>query len=65
MLSSLIKKGFQAKTIQPTNTKATNMSKQQQITLTSKLASAIAERRKQLTKHDVESEEDDNWSDDD
>lgn len=41
-----------------------NLSKQDEISLTSKLASAIAQRRKQLTKHDVESEEDD-WSDDD
>jgi len=41
-----------------------NLSKQDEISLTSKLASAIAQRRKQLTKHDVESEEDD-WSEDD
>jgi len=42
------------------------MTKQEEIALTSNLANAIQERRKQITKFDVESEEDDyDWSDDD
>ena len=40
------------------------LSKQEEMSLTSVLAKAIADRRKQLTKNDAEDEEESDWSDD-
>lgn len=43
---------------------AKQLSKQEEMSLTSVLAKAIADRRKQLTKNDAEDEEESDWSDD-
>ena len=58
------KTGFQSNIPSAGDKKSMNLSKQEEMSLTSKLATAMAQRRKALTKHDVESEEDD-WSEDD
>ena len=61
-----IKKGIKLKPVDRNNEKNSKMTKQQEISLTSKLAIAIQKRRQDLTKHDISSEEDDNdWSDND
>ena len=61
-----IKKGIKLKPVDRTAEKNSKMTKQQEISLTSKLAIAIQKRRQDLTKHDISSEEDDNdWSDND
>jgi len=58
-----IRQGAKLKPVTATNKTTVSVSKEQEVSMTSKLAVAIAERRKQLTANQVDSEEDDAWSD--
>lgn len=58
-----IRQGVKLKEVSKVDKTSVNVSKQQEVSMTSKLAVAIAERRKQLTANQVDSEEDDAWSD--
>lgn len=61
-----IKNGIKLKKVEKVDKTSVNISKEQEVSMTSKLAAAISDRRKQLTKNQVDSgDEDDAWSDDD